>query len=186
MYYDYLKQLLEPLRLYDLENGAGAEELKVIGSQLDEIFEELEELYAEALPATAQSFGLRKYEKLLPYRPAYLTTQDAQRALMALMRIRGGCFTIGMLQDTLSGCGLNAIVAEGREPLTAIVSFPDNRGIPEGFEKLKFRVEEIMPCHLAVKYAFVYTLWRELMEKLSDWQVVENSVNTWRELEIYM
>lgn len=184
-YYEYVKQLLEPLRLYDLENGAGAEELRVIGGQLDGIFLMLAELCGEMLPITAEDFGLSLYEKLLPFRPAYLTNADKRRALISLMRIRGGCFTLALLQETVSGCGLKAIIEEGGTPLTVCVSFPENRGVPTGFEKLKSRVEEIVPCHLAVEYIFVYTIWREIMEKLPCWEALESGVDCWGQLEIY-
>lgn len=185
-YYECLKQFLEPLRLYDLENGVGAEELKVIAMQLDEIFQVFEELGREILPPTAEGFGLILYEKLLPFRPAYLTTKDKRRALIALMRIRGGCFTQKLLQETISGCGLKAVIAEGTLPLTAEVSFPENRGIPDDFEKLKIRVEEIVPCHLSIEYKFIYTVWVEIMEKLPNWGNIHLRVNTWKELETYI
>ena len=48
-YTDYLKQMLLPLGIYDLEEGIGAEEIRVIGKQLDELFETLEELSGKRL-----------------------------------------------------------------------------------------------------------------------------------------
>ncbi|MEG1763900.1 MAG: DUF2313 domain-containing protein [Oscillospiraceae bacterium] len=175
---------MEPLGIYKLDGGFGAEELCVIGAQLDEVFAALEELLREGHLTTASSFGLRKLEELLPYRPAYITTEDARRAIMALLRIREGCFTLGELSSTLSGCGLNATIEEGEKPQTAIVKFPQNRGIPQGFDDLKLRIEEIVPCHLAVQYTFIYTSWRELMQKLTSWRDLESKTHSWRELEI--
>lgn len=184
-YFDYLKGLLAPTGIYDLEHGAGAAELEIIGGELDEIFAELEELGREFMPCSAEGYGIELYEGLLPYRPAYITTKDAQTALMALLKIRGGCFTRERLQGTISGCGLAAVVEEGAAALTAVVSFPQNRGIPDGFEKLKARVEEILPCHLGVEYKFIYTCWRELMESFASWRDIEQRALTWREMEIY-
>ena len=184
-YFDYLKIMLEPLGLYDLESGIGARELFAAGLELDAVFEELEELCREAVLATAQGYGLKSYETILPYRPSYITIEDAQRAIMALLRIRGGCFTLETLQNTVSGCGISARVSESLSPMTAGVSFPENRGIPEGFERLKKRIEEIMPCHLAIEYTFIYTPWRELMEKLPDWRSIENEAPTWKAFEIF-
>ena len=48
-YTNYLKEILQPLDIYDLENGVGAEELAVIGQQLDAVFDALEEIRREAL-----------------------------------------------------------------------------------------------------------------------------------------
>ena len=185
-YFEYLKELLRPTGLYDMESGAGAAELEVIGEKLDEVFAALEELKGECLPITAEGYGIELYEKLLPYRPAYITAKDAQRALTALLRIRGGCFTPAALQSTLSGCGLTAVVREGDEAQTAIVSFPQNRGVPEGFEKLKRRVEEIMPCHLKVEYEFIYACWRELMAAFDCWGGIEERGLSWKEMEIFL
>lgn len=184
-YTDYLKQMLLPLGVYDLEEGIGAEEIRVIGKQLDEIFETLEELGRETVTAQAESYGLKNYEALLPYTPAYITTQDERNSVMALLRIRGGCFTRGLLEETLSGCGISASIAESDTAMTVTVGFPKNRGVPEGFDVLKLRVEEIVPCHLAVEYRFTYSTWLELMVKLQSWSDISENTCCWRELEIY-
>lgn len=185
MYEEYLKQILMPLRIYELESGIGAEELAVIGEEMDKLFDALEEIRREAFLATAESYGLRNFEGILPFTPASLTTEDERRAVMALLRIRGGCFTQPMLQDTISGCGLQATVAESSEQMTVEVRFPHNRGIPDGFAALKKRVEEIVPCHLATEYVFIYTPWQSLMEKLLSWGDAQERAGTWKALEIY-
>lgn len=68
-------------------------------------------------------------KKRCPIRPAYITTEDERNAVMALLRIRRGCFTLQMLQDTLSGCGISASIAESGTAMTSAVTFPKNRGI---------------------------------------------------------
>ena len=45
-------------------------------------------------------------------------------------------------------------VEETEDPLEVVVSFPGVEGIPAGFEQTKARIEEILPCHLLVKYQF--------------------------------
>lgn len=184
MYSDHIKQLLEPLGVYDLAIGAGAAEIDVIGEQLDAVFDRMEIMACEAVIPTAGGFGLTSYEELLPYRPAYLTLDDRRRALLALLRIREGCFTKKLLQDTISGCGIAATIEEGAEALTAVISFPQNRGIPDGFELLKSRIENIVPCHLSVSYRFIYSTWQQLMALLIDWSDAESSCASWRDIEI--
>lgn len=184
-YTDYLRQILLPLGIYDLEEGIGAEEIRIIGKQFDELFDALEELARETVTAQAESYGLKNYEALLPNIPAYITAQDERNSVMALLRIRGGCFTRGLLNETLGGCGISASIAESEKAMTAAVSFPKNRGIPEGFDTLKLRIEEIVPCHLAVEYIFTYSTWQELMAKLRSWTAIEENTSGWRELEIY-
>lgn len=184
-YYDYLKGLLEPLGLYELETGSGAAELKGIGARLDEILDSFEELGSEVLPLKADGYGLENFEALFPYKPSYITLDDRRRAVAALLRIRNGYFTVTALCDTLSGCGISAVAAECETPMTIVVTFPNNRGILEDFDKLKQRIEQILPCHLAIEYRFIFVTWEELMAGIPSWGVLENLCKTWRELEAF-
>jgi hypothetical protein len=185
MYGDYLKDLLRPLRLYVLDEGPGAVELEVLGACLDAVLTELETCEAEETVATAEGRGLTAYEQLLPYVPAYLTLADRRRAIEALVRIDGGSFTLADMQDTISGCGIYAVVEEAETANTVKIYFPNNRGVPENFSELGSRVEQILPCHLAVEYCFVYLTFQELESLLSAWQELEARCPTWASLEAY-
>lgn len=184
-YTEYLKELLLPLGLYDLEEGVGAQELLVIGGQMDLLFEALEELGREVFPASAEGYGLAFFEEILPYKPASPTLEDERRAILSLLRIRGGSFTLPRLRETLSGCGLTAEIEETGDPLTASVRFPRNRGIPPDFEAVQKRIETIVPCHLQIEYVYIYATWRELAAGLLSWKQLEEKVKNWRELEIF-
>lgn len=176
----YLLELLRPLGVYDLGSGSvNRGELGVYGKGLDEGGDALEELFREASLATAEGYGLERVEELLPYRPASETLQDRRRALAALLRIGGDSFTLAAINDTLSGCGVNALAAEGNQPGYVEVSFPDAAGIPANFEKLRAIAEEILPCHLEITYIFWYNTWSSLAEKVSTWGAAENSGRTW-------
>lgn len=183
-YRDYLAELLEPLGLYDLSEGAGAAELELVGDELDRIFLMLEQLEAEMTPLTASEYGLLSYEDLFPYKPSFITHEDRRRAVMALMRVRNGCFTIENLNNTVSGCGINTLVKESSKPMTLEVSFPDNWGIPEEMAELRKRIESILPCHLAVEYVYRYSCWELIMAVADTWGDVEASCENWKELEI--
>ncbi|MFR4757693.1 MAG: hypothetical protein ACLT9P_05950 [Evtepia gabavorous] len=63
----------------------------------------------------------------------------------------GDSFTLAAMNDTLRGCGIPAQVEETEDPLRW---FSRCGGIPAGFEQTKARIEEILPCHLWVKYQF--------------------------------
>lgn len=184
-YYDYLKGLLEPLGIYDLESFAGAAELKSIGTQLDEVFAALEEFGREVIPLTASGYGLEDIEALFPYRPSFLTMEDRRRAVVALLRIRNGYFTVDALCDTLSGCGINAVVTESETPMCVEVAFPDNLGIPDGIDKLKQRIEQILPCHLEVSYRYIYSAWGDIMAVISSWKSLQELCASWKSLEIF-
>lgn len=185
MYSGYLKEMLRPLGIYNVDDGYGAAELEVLGQQMDRLFEELEAAEREAVLMTARGAGLENYEKILPYPPVSPNLEERRSAIAALMRIDGRGFTLEALKDTLRGCGIHADVSETGEPATVRVSFPGVRGIPDEIEELKTRIEMILPCHLQVEYFYVYILWQELEERLNSWQFIEALGLDWRELEKY-
>ena len=184
-YGKYLRQLLEPLKIYELSAGAGVDELECVGTQLDAISDSLENTERESLTVTAQDTGLEMLEKSLPFVPLSVTASDRRRAIQALLRIDSRSFTLSGLNDTVAGCGIRARIGEKAAEKTVVVSFPYNRGVPDRMDELKSRIEEILPCHLNVEYTYVYLSWRELAECFPTWADVE-SVEDWNALECYL
>lgn len=184
-YSDYLKDLLRPMRFYDVDEGPGADELSAEGDALDGVYSALSAAEREMLPPTAQGEGLQNYEAVLPYHPSFITLQDRRRAIMALLQIDGCAFTADALNSTLSGCGIKAVVSETGTAYTVQVQFPDNRGVPDDFDALRARIEAILPCHLAVEYHIIYITWQELESWFLSWSEVENENFSWSGLERY-
>ena len=178
-----LKDLLRPLRIYDLNSGVGAAELNSIGAELDGIFDLLEQAEENVNPLTADTDRLGQWERLLPFAPASLTTGDRRRAIAALLQIDGSSFTVAGINRTLAGCGIRAAVTETGTPMTVAVSFPKNRGVPEGVDDLKARIEQILPCHLAAEYVFVYCCWQELEALIHTWRALDLRALDWDALQ---
>lgn len=175
-YEDYLAELLRPLGAYDLKEGAvNRGELAAYGARLDGAEAELEETEREMNLATAGDFGLERIEELLPWRPVCYTVNQRRRALAALLRISGDSFTPEAINDTLAGCGLNAVAEETGEPGHVRVYFPEVAGIPDGFERMKEIIEEILPSHLGIEYKFWYNTWAQAAARHPTWQ---NAVDT--------
>ena len=182
-YSEQLRELLRPLRLYDVDGGLGGAELSAEGAALDGAYASLMETEAEFSPATASGWGLDRWEALLPFIPAYRTIADRRRAISALLRIDGASFTPDAINETIAGCGIRAVVQETDTPMTVSVSFPYNRGEPDDLEDLRERIEQIIPCHLNVVYIFVFVCWWELEALFSCWAEAEASSDCWREME---
>ena len=156
----YLVSLLQPLGVYDLRTGTiNRGELAAYGAELDSPELELENTAREMNLTTATDFGLERIEELLPYRPVCTTVRQRREALAALLRISGDSFTLEAINDTLRGCGLNARAEEGDQPNYVKVYFPDVAGIPEGFDRLRVIIEEILPSHVDITYVFWYNTW---------------------------
>lgn len=183
----YLVGLLRPLGVYDL--GAGTRnraELDAYAGQLDDGCGHLEETAREMSLTTAESFGLEAVEELLPYRPVSPTAAERRAALAALLRIGGDSFTLAAINDTISGCGVNARVEETDQAGTVEVSFPQVPGIPPNFEEIRVIIEDIIPAHLIIQYHYWYLTWQQLEQKFSCWQDIEDKNLTWYGLETYV
>lgn len=180
----YLKDLLRPVGVYDLESGIGAWEIESLGAAFDNADDETQTLETESVILSASGYGLENYEKILPYIPAYEDLETRRTAIIALLQINDGAFTVSALNRTLAGCGINAKVEETDEKYIVCVSFPDNNGVPYGFDEIKNRIEQILPCHIEAVYTFTYPTWSEI-EALGTWGDIENRNMTWSDIEHY-
>lgn len=184
-YGDYLKELLRPLGLYDLDAGPGGAELDALGAAMDALAARLASIEAEALVSTAGEEGLSRYEEILPYHPASPDLEQRRQAIMALLRIDDGAFTLPAIRDTIRGCGIECMVEESDTPQTVEVSFPGLMGAPENFSGVQSRIEQILPCHLDVVYLLRYLIWQELEDYGLTWKLIESKKLTWDKLECY-
>lgn len=178
-----LKELLRPLGVYKLEDSFLGAELDSLGKALDTLQEQLEEIQREMCLTTAQNEGLEQVAALFARRPV---TDDAKQlavSLAALTRIGGDSFTLTAINNTIAGCGLNATVSEGTKPGVVAVCFPQVRGIPEDFERIRTIIEDILPAHLLVQYYFCYQTWGELNARQMTWQDVHDQNITWEAFE---
>ena len=184
-YAQYLRELLRPLGVYDLEAPFSGGELDTEGQALDGAEGTLEEVGREEDLTAARDWGLERLAGLLARRPEAGTPEELGQALAALLRIGGDSFTLEAINDTISGCGIRAQVSETGVG-SVQVRFPGTAGVPRDFEQLKKNVEDILPAHLAIEYWFWYLTWAELEAKFSCWADIEALNLTWEQLETYV
>lgn len=182
----YLRELLRPLRIYGLEGTANGGELEAQGKALDGVEAAMEEVQREMLICTAEGRGLEAVEALLARKPVAASLERRRAALAALLRIGGDSFTLAAINDTISGCGVNARVEETEQAGTVEVSFPQVPGIPPNFEEIRVIIEDIIPAHLIIQYHYWYLTWQQLEQKFSCWQDIEDKNLTWYGLETYV
>ena len=182
-YAQAMRELLEPLRVYHLEGTLNGGELDSLGAALDACGAVLEEIQREMLLSTAQGKGLEAMEKLLARRPVTHDLQRRRDALAALLRIGGDSFTLAAINDNLKGCGLNAVASETGTPGEVEVCFPEVPGIPDGIAEMKAIIEDILPCHLEIRYVYWYITWAMLEARFATWSDIEALGLTWGELE---
>ena len=179
----YLRELLRPLGVYDLEAPFNGGELDAQGAALDGVMDRLEDTQREMLVSTAEGRGLEAIESLLARKPGTDSLKRRREALAALLRIGGDSFTLAAINDNLKGCGINAVAEETGTAGQVKVSFPDVPGIPEGFEEMRAIIESILPAHLGIEYVFWYITWAVMEERFDTWGDIEALDLTWEELE---
>lgn len=181
----YLRDLLRPLGVYDLEATFNGGELDAQGEALDGAMDWVEEVQQESSLATAEDWGLEKIASLFVRRPVASQPRKLAAALAALMRIGGDSFTLAAINDTITGCGIPAVVKETGTGQVS-VSFPGVAGEPKGFQELKKIIEDILPAHLGIEYDFWFLTWQELEDNFPSWQSIEDLELSWTQLETFV
>lgn len=180
-----LRDLLRPLGVYNLEAPFNGGELDVQGEQLDKLMAWLEEVQRESTLAAAEDWGVENIAKLFTRRPVATQPRKLADALAALLRISGDSFTLEAINDTVTGCGVPAVVKElGKGRVS--VSFPGVAGEPANFQELKKIIEDILPAHLGIEYDFWYLTWIELEANIHSWKEIEDPSLSWAELETFV
>ena len=112
-YYNYLCELLRPLRVYRLDEGSlSGAELYAAGEGLDAAAEALEKAVREGVLMTAEDEGLSRRERLFSRGGARTTPALRRLAIASLLRVGGDGFTLEAVNQTISGCGVRAVAAE--------------------------------------------------------------------------
>ena len=183
---DYLASLLRPLGVYDLSQGSlSGSELDALGFGLDQLSGRLDYVERESALATAEGEGLRRREALFARTPVQYSIPLRREAIAALLRIGGDSFTLAAINDTITGCGIPAVVKETGTGQVA-VSFPGVAGEPEGFPELKTIIEDILPAHLGIEYDFWFLIWQELEDNFPSWRSIEELELSWTQLETFV
>lgn len=180
---DLLWELLRPMGPYRQRGIYSGGELESEGQALDAVQSTLELLEREAFLDTAESFGLSRWESLLAMPLAAGTPEERRTALAALFCVGGDSFTLAAINDNLKNSGLDAVVSETDQPGLVEVRFPHRAGVPQNFEELKYNIENILPCHLEIRYIFRAITWGQLEAKFSNWFSLERSSGNWGNLE---
>ena len=178
-----IRELLRPLGVYRLEGGFQAAEWETVGACLDAVLGGVTYWERETQPAAALASGLERWLSLLPRRPAANTPEGLRTALTALLAIGGESFTRDALNVSLTGCGLPARVDETDVPETVNVFFPGVPGIPADFDAMRAIIEDILPCHLDIRYRFWHLTWAEWETRFPTFRSLDGSGYNWLKIE---
>ena len=162
-YASYLRELLRPLGVYDMDSAlpAGAE-LEALGQAMDDLEQYIAACQREAMVLTAGEEGLQRAEALFPYPPGGKTPEQRRNAVSGFLQIGGDSFTLSAINRCLAACGIACMADEESGPNAVGISFPGVMGEPEGLEAKKKIIESILPCHLEPVYRLDWCTWGEM------------------------
>ena len=178
-----MKELLRPLGVYKLEESFLGAELDCVGQALDRVQEHLEQMQKEMCLTTARGEGLKKMASLFALQPVTQHSGQMAASLAALLRIGADSFTLGAVNDAISGCGINARADETPEPGVVEVRFPQVPGVPDGFERMRSIIEAVLPAHVLVHYAFWFQSWEQMEQRGMTWQTAQEQQLTWAKMQ---
>ncbi len=175
----YMREVLRPLGVYRLEEGnLNHSETEAVGWVLDDVEAALEAVERDGLLVTAVE-TLQEWAKLFRRLPQAQNSEALRRAIAALLLIGDGSFTLQAINETVCGCGVDCLVEETDVYGTVRVSFLGTVGIPEDFDQKKETIEEIIPCHLAIDWFFLFMTWAICESKEYTWSAVESEGHSW-------
>lgn len=181
-YAGHLISLLEPLGIYSFD-GFGGGELHALGAQLDEAGALTEIMERESVVLTAEDYGLDLIEELFAGKPVATSLKYRRNAISSLLRVSGDSFTLEALRTCINGCGVVANLNESSTPGTVIVDFPEIMGEPTNYRRIKKIIEDILPCHLYVKFALRYLTFYYMELWQVRWQELDGL--TWADAQVY-
>ena len=76
------------------------------------------------------------------------------------------------------------VVREGDKPGYVEVYFVNVPGYPDGLDRLKLIIEEILPSHVIINYMFWFNTWGEVAGRHPTWGEAVDTGMTWYELAI--
>ncbi len=132
------------------------------GVELDSLAQAIDGALDQYFVDTA-TWGLDRWENELGLAPAQDQPSNERRSRI-VSRLRGtGTATIRVVRQVAESYDQGAVdVVEDFAAYTATVQFVDTRGVPPNLDDLKQAVRAVVPAHLALRYAFRYTLYSDL------------------------
>lgn len=151
-YADHLRALLRPLGVYQLsaESLSGGE-LEALGEAFDDLYLRMEEDLREALPVTAEGYGLSTYESLLGYPCLPESVETRRAAILGLLQMHARGSGQASLEAAAAFTGTTVTVEPDEQPDRLSVTLGYTQ-IPDHWQAIRRYLGDIMPCHLETHY----------------------------------
>ena len=131
-----------------------------IGSELDLIDAAIADVLLQYYVDTATDEGLVFWESFVGI-SSYVGQTLAERRSRIISKIRGiGTVTVAMIKDVAESFEYGLVnVTEDNANYAFEIKFTDVCGVPSRIADVQAAIEDIKPAHLAVTYAYTYTVY---------------------------
>ena len=158
--YAAMRELLEPLRFYDLSGGSVVTaELRAYGAALERFLARSRETLDDLFPQTCSLQRLARWERLLDL-PVDRTDEASRRAMvLAKLSIGEGDFTVEGMRRSVLAAGLSASIREDWE--AGVLSLYDAEiiGGYQTLDEVKRQVLKMLPDHLEAEFDIGVLTW---------------------------
>jgi hypothetical protein len=173
-----MKRWLPPM-WYDQSQATNAL-IEAEGEGLTQYQQDMADVNAARMPQTAPDWGIERFEEELglPVAPPGLTVDD--RRAIVLAKFRGIGTTIYRLKQIASTFGYGHIaILPGVEDWTLYIQFIDVIGVPAALSAHEAAIRDNVEAHLDTRWAFHFTLWRDVTNTGVLWCQLLINGNTW-------
>jgi len=164
----YYKDIREAVAIIQTE----ANEITRMRAQLNKVFDNFFIVSSEPM--------LDRWETLLNLTPGNRDLNARRQRIMAKLQ-GAGTSTIGAIKALVDSFYTCKVSEKNREN-TIDILITGYRGIPKNFPDIVEAVNEIIPAHLAVRFAFSYVQWSDVEASFMEFYDVDNV--EWETLEV--
>jgi uncharacterized protein YmfQ (DUF2313 family) len=150
--YQSMRNNLRKTGMYSLNGNTLVDrELLSYAESLNAVVDEVRKLQSESFIATSSNYGLTQREQDYGLSPCG-TAEDRRKSLMFLSAVNSGSFTKNELEKQAKEVGLDVKLEEKISERKIIVHFLKNPNC--GKDAAQKKLENIIPCHLALELDF--------------------------------
>lgn len=158
--------------------------MQVAGTEMDDLRGAIESLLNNLFVRTADAWGLDLWEAELGLAPDLELTLEERRD-RAVAKLTGhGTATREQIARVAASYANGEILVEDQDNDPALVytvrvTFIGERGIPSSLADVERSVQEVIPAHLVLEFAFTYNTWDDIDAQGWTWNQVDALALTW-------
>ena len=181
-----LKSKLEPLGLYNLEQGTLVNaELMAYAVALDILYDKLDEIEKEMFIDTAEDYGLSLREKAYGYKRTSVSAATRREMLNYRSSITSNDFNKESIEDALKASGIDGYIIEVPSEYLMHVNCLQVVDTEVSNNEVESRAQKFMPAHVKTIFDFRPLEWEKIDNMQLSFEEMDSTDLTWDEIDNY-